>query len=1020
MNKIKIFSVLAFLLFIAMDVCAQGYYLVGTMNNWALNMKMTQNTSAETQEYYITTDLSADDEFKVVYSADGKDYTSWFPNTPENYVISADGTYTTCFRPNYDGGEDWYDHCIYVMDLTSEPDEPELKVLFDFEDYGAGTKEFDWGAYTDLVEAANAGTYTDGYTPMLEKDNVANNSISQGIREQVRLVSVDEGKVHSGNYALAYTLDYTQTTDYGEWQYGYLYYWGDPVTLLNTETTQQQGYRLGMWMYIPEEAVGMCSRFAYTYKAANGTKNIGYLYFTYQYVKKGFSKITSEKIPEAGWAYVSVDLSDISTTYVSTSYYKNEDGSLTRDEAFNCAPAFIQWIVSGSAKGAAKFTFYIDDITLDYCAPTEDRDAPVISDITYADGTMTQAAALDGQTATTSAVTFAATAAEDTHNPTGLDASSAKIYVDGLEVSTQFTAAGDNDGTISAAVVLPNGAHDVTFEIADKHGNLARATKSIVVNDPNSDYPVVYAEGQTMNGTDPIMCGEQYKILIKTDKAEAIAGVTTTIWLNSASRWEIEHMTPAPGFSANYELDEASNTATVHITNISSELSGDQTLVSIPVRNFFYDGSSGLSANQQWNVNRNTPILTLSWDVRYGEVSYQDGYAPSVEGYISGFGGMRVDEETELYASFATLINNGVFWHEHTPEPLEDMPATCTTDGFSGRTFCDVCNSVVDWGTTLPATGHCFDVDETTIVLNDTHTEATGEYVCCDCGEREPFETDEVSLYEIRTEDGEVIYKVIVPLNGGTTTVYVHIPCTVLANNADNNTVINDNNGKTIPVQLQGRTLYKDGKWNTICLPFDVTLSGSVLDGAIVKKLDATNSNLSSDGTLTLNFVAETTKLTAGTPYLIRWTSGDHLVNPVFTDVTIDADASTSVNFNGGAFVGTYSPVSFAANTKSILFLGAENKLYWPNADMTLKACRAYFQLNNGAEARAIVLNFNDDEDNTTGIAPLLSPEGDDAGASPRGGLVGASWYDLQGRKLSQKPTTPGLYINKGHKVMVK
>jgi hypothetical protein len=192
-----------------------------------------------------------------------------------------------------------------------------------------------------------------------------------------------------------------------------------------------------------------------------------------------------------------------------------------------------------------------------------------------------------------------------------------------------------------------------------------------------------------------------------------------------------------------------------------------------------------------------------------------------------------------------------------------------------------------------------------------------------------------------------------------------------------------------------------------------------VLDGAIVKKLDATTSNLSSDGTLTLNFVVETTKLTAGTPYLIRWTSGDNLVNPVFTDVTIDADASTSVNFDGGAFVGTYSPVSFAANPKSVLFLGAENKLYWPNADMTLRSCRAYFDLGTN-EARRFVVNFNDDEDNTTGIAPLLSPEGDDAGASPRGGLVGASWYDLQGRRLSQKPTKAGLYIYKGKKLYVK
>lgn len=28
-------------------------------------------------------------------------------------------------------------------------------------------------------------------------------------------------------------------------------------------------------------------------------------------------------------------------------------------------------------------------------------------------------------------------------------------------------------------------------------------------------------------------------------------------------------------------------------------------------------------------------------------------------------------------------------------------------------------------------------------------------------------------------------------------------------------------------VALSGRTLYKDGSWNTLCLPFNVTLSGN-------------------------------------------------------------------------------------------------------------------------------------------------------------------------------------------------
>ena len=272
-----------------------------------------------------------------------------------------------------------------------------------------------------------------------------------------------------------------------------------------------------------------------------------------------------------------------------------------------------------------------------------------------------------------------------------------------------------------------------------------------------------------------------------------------------------------------------------------------------------------------------------------------------------------------------------------------------------------------------------------------------------------------------------------------------------LLDNADNSATIGADylDGVTQFVTLQGRTLYKDGGWNTLCLPFDITNAqldalDHPLHGSKIVELDVESkeedgvtpkTRLDNDGTLYLYFnsvydyMMPSEGLKAGKPYLVKWEklngydenpSDFDISDPVFSGVTIDASASTPVNFNGGAFRGTYSPINFEANDKSILFLGAENKLYWPNADMTLKACRAYFQLNNGAEARAIVLNFNDDEDNTTGIAPLLSPEGDDAGASPRGGLVGASWYDLQGRRLSQKPTKAGIYVRNGRKKVLK
>jgi len=42
------------------------------------------------------------------------------------------------------------------------------------------------------------------------------------------------------------------------------------------------------------------------------------------------------------------------------------------------------------------------------------------------------------------------------------------------------------------------------------------------------------------------------------------------------------------------------------------------------------------------------------------------------------------------------------------------------------------------------------------------------------------------------------------------------------ADGADNSTALLENNGEVVhSATLKGRTLYKDGNWNTLCLPFD-------------------------------------------------------------------------------------------------------------------------------------------------------------------------------------------------------
>ena len=56
------------------------------------------------------------------------------------------------------------------------------------------------------------------------------------------------------------------------------------------------------------------------------------------------------------------------------------------------------------------------------------------------------------------------------------------------------------------------------------------------------------------------------------------------------------------------------------------------------------------------------------------------------------------------------------------------------------------------------------------------------------------------------------------------------------ANNISSMLVQEENN--FCKVTLTNRTLYKDNEWNTLCLPFNVTLEGSILEGATAKTME--------------------------------------------------------------------------------------------------------------------------------------------------------------------------------------
>jgi hypothetical protein len=310
---------------------------------------------------------------------------------------------------------------------------------------------------------------------------------------------------------------------------------------------------------------------------------------------------------------------------------------------------------------------------------------------------------------------------------------------------------------------------------------------------------------------------------------------------------------------------------------------------------------------------------------------------------------------------------------------------------------------------------------------------------------------DDQTLYD---EDGNPYSgnRVVYDLAGKTLRPY---DCRLaLSDDADNTAAIAAANGKVYNVTLQGRTLYKDGAWNTLCLPFALgdeeaesghELDGTPLEGATLMTLgnsQACNTGFDPQtGTLNLEFLPATT-VEPGVAYIVKWPIPDgmtaddfaaayaanpddyDLKNPIFTGVTVTNDAPAdhaTTSLDGYVtFVGTYGPADIYADPATALYLGAANKLYWPTAtDFELKPFRAYFQLNNGLTAgtpsspkavRAFSLNFGDDE--ATGILSTTNFTNYTNSA--------AAWYDIQGRKLSAQPTARGIYIHGGKKVVIK
>ena len=247
------------------------------------------------------------------------------------------------------------------------------------------------------------------------------------------------------------------------------------------------------------------------------------------------------------------------------------------------------------------------------------------------------------------------------------------------------------------------------------------------------------------------------------------------------------------------------------------------------------------------------------------------------------------------------------------------------------------------------------------------------------------------------------------------------VPAIDLWDGGSNTSRIDPIDGQTLTVMLDDRTLYKDGHWNTLSLPFNLTddeIGRSPLADGTIMELDTEGTydghSTGLDGNVLYLYFKEANAIVAGKPYIISWTEGSNLVEPVFRDVTLSKAGPMPVTFSGGQFVGNYDEIRVGEGDEwRYIYLGAGSILGYSSVGKTLGNFRAHFEMSDASPVKGCQMGFG--EDGTTGIVRIITNADDlgSAAAAYRG------IYTLDGQRLDAMPTRKGIYIKDGRKVVV-
>lgn len=187
----------------------------------------------------------------------------------------------------------------------------------------------------------------------------------------------------------------------------------------------------------------------------------------------------------------------------------------------------------------------------------------------------------------------------------------------------------------------------------------------------------------------------------------------------------------------------------------------------------------------------------------------------------------------------------------------------------------------------------------------------------------------------------------------------------------------------------------KEGKWNTIALPFAV--NDLSVFGTDVKAYAFTGYE---NNEIKFNKVES---LEAGKPYVMYvGTAAEANGNFTFEGVEITATEASESAFNGAALKATYAPIAKGSMTETWYGITPDGKIMKAGANASIKGFRAYMTLPENTDASSLKMMFDGD---ATGIYVIENnTKNNDA------------IYNINGQRVSN--ATKGIYIINGKKVI--